>query len=127
MTRISEHVATSFIISAFVHPHLFITPDDKGRLGCVVYRNARALLTGDVDYVEIDECNAMLIHYKNGGMYKSGDIIGVAVNSSRALEAVLDSRVKIIVRRNDGASMVLNECEEYKECVAYADAAEMTL
>ena len=115
MKRISEHVAQSFIVSAFVHPHLFVTPDDNGRTGRVVYRNTKALLTDDVDYAEIDEVNALLVHYKNGGMYKSGDLIGIAANSSRALEALLDAGVKILVRRSDGASMVLNETVEYAE------------
>jgi len=114
MKRISEHLAQSFIVSAFARPHLFVTPDDNGRTGRAVYRNTKSLLV-DVDYVEIDQFNKLAVYYNNGGMYRSGDIIGVAANSSRVLEAVLDSGVKIVVSRNDGASLVLNDCEEYKE------------
>ncbi len=125
MKPISEHLATSFIVSAFAHPHLFATPNDNGRVGRAVYRNTQALLTADVDGAEIDECNMLLIHFKNGGMYKSGDVIGIAANSCRMLEAVLDSGVTLRVRRNDGASMLLNDCTEYAEVTAVADVTEI--
>src|SRR6056297_933312 len=110
MKVVSEHVLTSFVPSAFVHPHLFVSPYDEGRSKRAIYRNTKSLLV-DVDYAEIDETNKLAVHYNNGGMYKSGDTIGIASNSYCVLQALLDSGHRIIIRRDDGVSTILNELD----------------
>ena len=121
----SPELLANFNVSAFAHPRLFVTPQDDKRTGRTAYRNAAALVTELIDHVEIDVDNTFTVRYTNGGLFKSGAMLGRDKNTCYTLQALIDGRAKIIVNRYDGACMVLNDTEEYKEATFEVEVEEV--
>jgi len=111
-------------VAAFNFPHLFATEFDDKRTGRAIYRRMLTQLAVGVADVTIHVNNTFSISYTNGALYRSVECIGSTGSSAYTLQAILDSRVKILVEHTDDDTIVLNDTAEYKARVVQVENTE---